>query len=276
MLHFDVIQSIALAGNAAGANDDRVGSSARRAWIVDGATDLGPPGLMGARTGASWIADAADHGFAAAPDGDLAAAIGHVFAVISERYERERSREPEGRWELPSGAFLAVALEGAGTGASLSLAWLADCACLLLRGEEVERVGPQPDGAELAHAQAIIDAGHDIMPHRSESGIHHMRVHRSRDERRALTVEPHHADAVHYARIPVQPGDEIVLMTDGFAALIDDYGWSTAEFAARLRSEGLHGLAVELRSIEQGDAEGTAFIRFKPSDDATALWLRVA
>jgi hypothetical protein len=58
-------------------------------------------------------------------------------------------------------------------------------------------------------------------------------------------------------------------------ALIDDYGMPAVEFAARLLDEGLHGLASRLRAVEAADAAGTRYPRFKRSDDATALWLRV-
>jgi len=67
-----------------------------------------------------------------------------------------------------------------------------------------------------------------------------------------------------------------VLMTDGLAALIDDYGLPPADFARGLRRDGLHGLATRLRAIEGDDPDGARFARFKPSDDATGLWLRIA
>jgi len=55
-MRFDVLQMISLAGDAASANDDRVGASDAIAWVIDGATDLGEPGLLGTRGGAAWIA----------------------------------------------------------------------------------------------------------------------------------------------------------------------------------------------------------------------------
>lgn len=38
-----------------------------------------------------------------------------------------------------------------------------------------------------------------------------------------MSVDAAVADAVHYVTVPVAPGDDIVLMTDGFAALIETY-----------------------------------------------------
>ncbi len=272
MLHFDLIQSISLAGNAAAANDDRAGAAARRAWVIDGATDLGPPGLVGAQGGAAWIAAVADHAFSAAPAGRLSAVVPRIFAALADAYRGARHRDPVGRWELPSAAFLCVALEEQ----SMAIAWLADCACLHLRGDSVSRLGPQPSLAETQEAEAIRSAGLDLLPARSAPTRDRLRATRARAERRALGVEPSHADAVHYDLVDVAPGDELVLMTDGLAALIDDYGVPVGDFAPLLRAEGLHGLATRLRAIEADDGDCGRFARFKPSDDATGLWLRIA
>lgn len=272
MLHFDLLQSISLAGDAAGANDDRAGVGARRAWVIDGATDLGPSGLVGAQGGAAWIAATADHAFAAAPPGPLAAVASAVFAMLADAYHGTRLRDPLGRWELPSAAFLSVALDAQ----RLDIAWLADCACLHLRGDTVRRLGPQPNPAETQEAEAIRHAGFDLLPKRSAPTLDRLRANRARAERRVLGVEPHHADAVQYDALDIAPGDELVLMTDGLAALFDDYGLPLDSVAALLRAEGLTGLAARLRTIEADDADCRRFARFKPSDDATGLWLRIA
>jgi hypothetical protein len=272
MLHFDLVQSISLAGNAAVANDDRAGASTRLAWVIDGATDLGPPGLMGAQGGAAWIAAMAERAFASAPPGTLPEIVGGVFSTLLDGYHRLRAREPLDRWELPSAAFLCVALEDE----RLDVAWLADCACLHLRGDGVQRLGPQPNLAETQEAEEIRAAGLDLLPKRSAPTLERLRRNRARAERRILGVEPGHAEAVHYDAVVVAPGDELVLMTDGLAALIDDYGLPADDLAPLLRTEGLHGLATRLRAIEADDAECRRFARFKPSDDATGLWLRIA
>lgn len=273
MPHFECIQSISIAGDAAGANDDRAGSGRTTAWVIDGATDLGPPGLMGRQGGAAWLAAAADRAFAAAPPGPLAGTIAGVFGAVADAFGRERVRDPLGRWELPSAAFLAVALDGA----RLELGWLADCTCLRLRGAAVERLGPQPTAFETEEARVAVAAGLDLAQAvRPAATTEQLRRNRERATRRVLGVEPGHAADVHHAETLVREGDEIVLMTDGMAALIDDYGWSAVRLVEALREEGLHGLSTRLRAIEAEDAGGTRYPRFKRSDDATALWLRVA
>lgn len=262
-MHFDLIQSISLAGSTATPNDDRYGATPQRAWMIDGSTDLGPPGLMGSQPGAAWLAATASRAFAAAETGTLGDTLDEVYARTAAAYAAERVRDPVDAWELPSAAFLAIALiDGA-----LDLAWLADCVCLILRGEVVTRLGPQPSADETEQARV-----HATGPERP---LEMLRAERMRPERRILGIDPTHRAHVEHLRVPVEPGDEVLLMTDGMGALVDDYGIPLDSFIAMLRTEGLPALAAHLRAIETADGTRTRYPRFKGSDDATALWLRV-
>src|SRR5262249_13103762 len=84
--------------------------------------------------------------------------------------------------------------------------------------------------------------------------------------------------ASHVSRriVKTQPGSMLLLATDGFLALASDYGaYSVDGLMAAAMEKGLAALGVELRAIESGDAGGDRFPRFKKSDDATALLLRL-
>lgn len=82
--------------------------------------------------------------------------------------------------------------------------------------------------------------------------------------------------AVAFSETRISGGDDLILMSDGFASLVTDYGRYTAEtLASAIRERGLGPLAQELRQIEQEDVACLRFPRFKVSDDATALWLKV-
>jgi hypothetical protein len=60
-------------------------------------------------------------------------------------------------------------------------------------------------------------------------------------------------------------------------ALASDYGAYGADSLMQAAVEkGLKALGEELRVIEAGDAVGDKFPRFKKSDDATALLLRIS
>ena len=68
----------------------------------------------------------------------------------------------------------------------------------------------------------------------------------------------------------------LLLASDGFLALASDYGALRCRHPGRGgANQGLEALGEELRAIEADDPEGQKFPRFKKSDDATALLLRV-
>jgi hypothetical protein len=84
--------------------------------------------------------------------------------------------------------------------------------------------------------------------------------------------------ASHVSRriVKLSPGSTVLLATDGLLALVSDYGAYSADgLLAAALDKGLAALGEELRVIEAGDEGGDKFARFKKSDDATALLLRV-
>ncbi|MEP9358694.1 protein phosphatase 2C domain-containing protein [Sphingomonas sp. KR3-1] len=274
-MHFDLLQSLSLAGALSTPNDDRTGSARHHAWVIDGATDLGPPGLVGAQGGAAWLASVAQAGFTASTAGSIAAIYGEVAARILAAWASERTRDPEDRWEYPLASALAVRL-GAD---ELEIGWLGDCVGFHwpAGAGAVTRLGPEKEIRNSEAERAASLAEHGLgSPKRSEPILANLKSTRGRPGMRVLSVDPDHMAQVDSARIPVSSGDEILLMSDGYAALIDSYAaYDDAGLVAAIRARGLAAVAEELRAIEQADAACTRFPRFKISDDATALWLRI-
>lgn len=262
-----------VAGKAEVANDDRLGCADRHAWVIDGATDLGEPGLLGGRGGAAWLAATADRAFAQA-SGPLEDLCGQVFDTVAQAYRHETQREPIGAWEIPSAAFAAVALEGD----TLTCAHAADCAVLLRSGASVSFVTPEPDRRREQAAAQALGVGGAAVGLRSPAVLADQRAQRGRPQRRVLGVDAQASRAsTRYTYVPIRKHDELLLMSDGFSALLDSYALYDAQtlFAA-LPQRGLAGLIEELRAIERDDASSSRYPRFKPSDDASAIWLRVS
>ncbi|MEG3143856.1 protein phosphatase 2C domain-containing protein [Sphingomonas sp. RT2P30] len=273
-MHFDLIQSLSLAGSTAKPNDDRAGENNRLGWVIDGATDLGPAGLMGGRGGAAWLAREAHAAFTAAPDAPIESICVGVADHLARAYASARTRDPLGRWELPIAAFLAARLADS----ALECAWLGDCIGLLRHGATVTRLGPvvETRDAEAERAAGLAEHGLGDVK-RSAPIIESLRASRSRPGLAVLGVEPEAMQQLKTCRQPCAPGDELLLMSDGFSALIDAYGaYDATTLFDTLEVEGLAGLGQKLRAIEAADSTCTRFPRFKTCDDATALWLRVA
>lgn len=272
-MHLDVIQSLSIAGDAATANDDRTGAGHAHGWVIDGATDLGPPGLLGGRGGAAWIAAEADRAFAAAPeDQSIEQTCREVFARCAAAFAEQRTREPES-WELPSASFLAVAVADN----VLDCAWLGDCAALLIRDGRATRIGPQrdirDDEADLARSVAHHGLG---KVKRNTPVLEVLQAARSRPDRKVLGVDPAGAGQVYYSSQPCVAGDQLLLMSDGFAAITDLYRLVDEQALPGLLADGgLPGIAARLRAAEAEDSACERWPRFKQGDDATALWIRV-
>lgn len=272
-MHFDLLQSISLAGDLSIPNDDRTGSARAHAWVIDGATDLGPPGLVGAQGGAAWLASVAHAAFTASTAETVSTLYAGVAAQILAAWERDRTRDPEDRWEYPLASSLAVRL---GDG-EVEIGWLGDCVAFLWSAGTVTRLGPEKEIRNSEAERAASLAEHGLgSPKKSAPILANLRSTRGRPGMRVLSIDPGHMAQVDMARAACAPGDEILLMTDGYAALIDSYAaYDDSALVEAIRTRGLASVGEELRAIERDDAACTRFPRFKASDDATALWLRI-
>lgn len=270
-MHLDLIQSISLNGKRSVPNDDRMGCGDAHAWVIDGATDLGPPGLLGDRGGAAWLAAIAHQAFQSA-SGPLAGICARVFDTVAEGFLRDQRRDVVGEWELPTASLAAVALEDG----RLACAWLEDCTVIHRGAHGVSYLTPPPDRVNERAAAEALGPGATATDLRSEAVLADRRAARERP-RQVLGVDPDKTRvAVRYAQVAVAPGDDILLMTDGFAAQIETYGaYDKDSLMKALLDGGLEILAAELRRIERGDAQCLIHPRFKVSDDATAIWVRV-
>jgi serine/threonine protein phosphatase PrpC len=166
----------------------------------------------------------------------------------------------------------------------LEFLWFGDCAALVKQGDgPVMVVGETLDkrAAEAERARGIAKEK-NLSPAsglRRPEFIDVLRASRNRiNSGSNWLFSPDVRAAAHVARrvVKLQPGSTVLLATDGLLALVSDYGAYSADgLMAAALNKGLAVLGEELRDIEAGDAGGDRFPRFKQSDDATALLLRV-
>jgi serine/threonine protein phosphatase PrpC len=90
-------------------------------------------------------------------------------------------------------------------------------------------------------------------------------------------LQPECADHARVWTLPLKRPAHVLLCTDGFSTLVDRYRvYDAAGLVRAALDKGLQELGREIRAIETADAAGAQHPRFKRSDDATALLLRVA
>lgn len=279
---FHILDTLSLPGDPFKPNDDAFGHIDTAAVVLDGATSLGDP-LMPGDSDAAWIAHfGARRLMAHARDGDAPAdALRHALADALKSFEALRRHPPEEQWQVPT-ASMAFAAEADG---GFDFLWFGDCAGLLKRpGEPVEVLGEtfarkaseSSRAAKLAKEKGISPAAGvnrpEFLPalrkarNRVNTGTHW-----------AFTPDPRAADFVESKRVAAPKGSLLLLASDGFLALATDYGAHKIDAVMAIAAEkGLAALGEELRAIEEADAEGHTFPRFKKSDDATAVLLRLA
>jgi hypothetical protein len=280
-LTFEVLDQLSLPGDPAKANEDAFGHGGNAAVVIDGATPLGD-GLMPGPSDAAWIAQfGARRLMAHLRDGDGARkALRATLGDTQKSFEALRRHPPEEMWQTPC-ASLMLAVAGDSAVEFLSFG---DCAALIQpEGGAVVVVGETFDkrAAEAERAQAIAKEK-NLSPASGLSRpefIGTLRAARNRiNAGNTWLFSPDVKAASHAARRLVQavPGTRLLLASDGFLALASDYGAYSADSLMQAAVEkGLKALGEELRAIEAGDAGGDRFPRFKKSDDATALLLRL-
>lgn len=280
-MSLDVVETLSLPGDAAKANEDAFGYTGNAALVIDGATPLGES-LMPGPSDAAWIAQFGARRLVAHLKDGMSArkALRATLADTQKSFEALRRHEPEEMWQTPCASMmLAVADEG-----GVEFLWFGDCAALVKQADApVTVVGETFDkrAAEARRAQALAKEK-NLSPAAGLSRpefLVDLRASRNRiNSGSNWLFSPDVKAASHASRrvMKIRPGGEILLLTDGFLALASDYGaYSADSLMAAARSNGLKRLSEELRAIEAGDSGGDKFPRFKKSDDATAVLLRI-
>ncbi|HWA68606.1 MAG TPA: hypothetical protein VG821_02085 [Rhizomicrobium sp.] len=300
----ELLESLSLSGGAV--NEDAFGHHAGAAVILDGATPLGDP-VMPGKSDAAWIAQFGARRVLAHLRDAMSPrkALRGALADAEKSFNALRLRELEDVWQTPCASMMLAAISpsalrsaGAATGTSpmqgadaprgrgaaidVEFLWFGDCAALVIEGEgPLTVVGESFDkkaGESRTAGQAAKDSNRP-----ATAREHHLDGLRARrnaiNDGAAWLFSPLEKAAAHAARrvMTLSPGAVILLASDGFLALATDYGAYSADTLMQAAMDrGLDVLGEELRAIEQADADGVKFPRFKTSDDATALLLKLA
>ena len=281
-MKLELVDSISLPGNAEKANDDAFAYRETAAIVLDGATGLGER-LMPGPSDAAWLSRFGANrimsylGEGAQPQEAVTAALFDAETSFAQL----RRREPAERYEMPfASMMLAVAGETA-----IDFLWYGDCAALVqhtdgrveIVGEAIEKRARETGYAKkLAESKGQTVAAADLR----EEFLPALRKGRNT----VNTPKGNYlfgpdviaADHVETRRLDMAPGAHVLLVSDGFLALASDYGrYDIAGLVEAAKTDGLPTLMRELRDIEDKDPDGRQFPRFKKSDDATAVLVRV-
>jgi len=281
-MSLQLLQSLSLPGDAAKPNEDSFAHKDGAAVVLDGATMLGPS-LMPGSSDAAWIAQfgarrlMAHLGEGEGPRKALRAALSDT----QKSFGALRRAAPEDVWQTPCASMMLAVRNDDG----LELLWFGDCAALVQQadaavtvvGETFDKRAVEAERARRVAAEKGLSPAVGLS--RPEF-IDALRATRNRINSGSYWLfSPDVRAASHVSRrmMKAQPGSTLLLASDGFLALASDYGAYGADgLMAAAMEKGLDALGQELRAIEAADAGGDKFPRFKKSDDATALLLRLS
>ncbi|MBI3677300.1 MAG: protein phosphatase 2C domain-containing protein [Proteobacteria bacterium] len=280
---FELLDSISLPGNPEKPNDDAFGAIDRAAVVLDGATGLGDL-LMPGQSDAAWIAQfGARRLMAHLSDGSNANdAVRFALEDAEKSFKALRRRPPLEKYETPLASMMLVVDAKGGFDAL----WYGDCAALVKRPNQMaevigeafaKRAKESQRVAKLAQAKGLTPAAGVNRPEYLAA----LRAARNtvNSEKGGWAFSPDASAAAHVAKAhtKAQPGTLVLLASDGFLALASDYGRYTADtLLSAAKEKGLKALGEEARAIEETDPDGTKFPRFKKSDDATAVLLKIS
>lgn len=311
-----VLDQLSLPGDAAKPNEDAFAHLDHAALVLDGATPLGPSLLPGPSDAAWIAQFGARRLAAHLKDGDAPQdALKHALADAEKSFTgltREPIRE---KWQTPCASMMMVSLGhtqspphvrstlavGRGSqpsepspvadsgasegqrGQEIEFLWFGDCAAIIEWGGKVEAIGETLEKRQAEAARARMVAQMANMS--AASGVNRpqieplLRAARNRiNSGRNWLFSPDARAAGHVSRqrLSLQKGALVLIASDGFLALVSDYGaYSMQALMTEAKKEGLAALGKHLREIENADPLGEKFPRFKKSDDATALLLRI-
>jgi hypothetical protein len=281
-MKLELVDSLSLPGHPDKANDDAIGCCEGAGLVLDGATGLGERLLPGP-SDAAWLARFGANRilFYIGEGASAQEAVTAALFDADTSFAQLRRREPAERYEIP---FASLMLAVAGDSA-IDFIWYGDCAAIVghadgrteIVGEAIEKRARESSGVKrLAETTGEAPAAVSLR----EAFLPALRNARNRVNTGKggylFGPEVIAADHAQTQRLDVVPGAFLLLVTDGFLALASDYGrYDIAMLLEAAKTTGLAKLGEELRAVEDADADGRKFPRFKKSDDATALLLKV-
>ncbi len=280
-----VLDSISDPAKPGGENEDRVGWNDSAAFVIDGATSLDEPVIAPPSSDAAWIAEWGRARFAAelAPDRGLREVVRRLCTSARSRFFAAANPDIE-RYRHPSASFQSLRLTHAG----IEIAGLGDCTLFLRSadgnltrhsGLRAGRSGEQSSARmALTRLGGLDAAGESFRDAETSAGLRTSRAKQNTEG--GVWTLGIHPDAAAHVRIEM-PEVALpalgLLCSDGFADSVDNYRLhGAADLMDQAERRGLGPLLSEIRRVEREfDPNGLQYPRFKRSDDASALLVKI-
>ncbi|MFV3304733.1 protein phosphatase 2C domain-containing protein [Pseudomonas sp. NY15181] len=263
-------------------NDDAIGYTANAAWVLDGATSLGP-GLVDAQSDARWLAQCANGHLQRLledqPGLPTEALLRALQQGIAEDFQRGAGVAATPDLDLPTAclSLLRVLDDGA-----LELLNLCDSRIHLAWDDgRVESFGDTPleeldrQSVErlLALRERHPDWSHSQLFQASREWVRRNRA-LANTAQGYWVLDPTDRWLAQVQRRVLDPAQlkAFMLVTDGFDRLLEFRRYDLEALFAVLPERGVEALIDELRALESADGQALEHPRLKIHDDASVVW----
>lgn len=259
-------------------NEDICGHSGDRFWIMDGATGLSKEQSFHHASDAYWLVQLYHDYFEKHEIGcrSLSAYIKDAIASVASEAARIRSIETIPGYSLPTSGLFFCQFKGG----HLSYLQLGDCKCLISSRGQTRLIGESKleelDADVLERTIELQKRGVHSYQDIWDDLLPLLKQNRSMANRSdgywILGFDERAADYAVQGQIEVDPGDRLLLMTDGYTRLFDIFDSTMAVDLPDLSAKiGLPGMIERLRTLEVDDTDCVKYARIKCHDDASAL-----
>ncbi|PVE52025.1 hypothetical protein DC429_17010 [Arthrobacter sp. TPD3018] len=277
MLRIDV----ALSDGQGYANEDAIGHHGNAAWVIDGATGIGPS-ILDAPSDAAWLAQTASRllveALAEDPGCPTIDLLRRVMKRCAEALTRVQLRADVDPCDLPSAAFAMVRI----IDDAVEITGFADCRVVAVDATgEARLYGASDLDVVEARTLAAVKAIHDAEPTIDPDALKLRLLPGLRANRCLKNCEGGYwvfgpeaaaADHVWQARLPLQPGQRFAIASDGFLRLVELFGITTpADLLAIGTPEDAQAWLARLRDIEREPDSLRRHTRVKRHDDASLI-----
>jgi len=280
-LRLEICAAVSDAGGSV--NEDIVGYTGDCAWVIDGATGVGN-GLTDESSDAAWFARTADAALRELLPNSVDLATAEVLRLVvkhcREALLREARREAVDRSEYPCAAIALVRVRAGG----LELTTLGDCRIVyrdpegvvqLFGSSRIEIFERRALGlmARLLHNNPELQSSElrrDLAPQLQEN----RRSMNTSGGYWVLSIDEEAINHLDQVNIP-STGQLVALASDGFLRLVDLFHAFPPAGLLEIRDNAeARSKLKELRRLEAEDPQCRAFLRVKPSDDASFMAIR--
>lgn len=264
-------------------NEDISNIVSNAAWVIDAATGLGSVNYMPAESDGKWYAEMWDKYLLnniSDADKSLKDIVLAGLDYIEEKYKDITQNTEVKPINMPSAGIVLVRWNEK----ELECFILGDCQLWVRDSNGVRKIADYKlerfDKEALNAMQKYIDQGYTL--EKARECIKHMLV-----ENRLKTNKKDGYWSLSFSREAVcnslndvvlfdneNKMIDFLLSSDGFYAITDKYKkMNEAEVFDYAHNQGLKALCNYIRQIEEADPEAKKYVRFKKSDDASAVFL---